>query len=754
MWDRQRDCAAGPGSSRGTGTDRAAASDSVSGSVSGPHHSSVPTSLFSSRRRPATAAAVASWKAASANNNFRLVRRNSNPKAYSLSSSRSRSQLDLDFDIDHPLSAFGITTDVTHKYRILNGKTVPQSLYPEDSYTSRRAYPTSPPSSPDLKPPPRNPRRLQQRRYQTAPVRSRTSSLYSADDSDPGHDASSSTIRRGPDALAMAQPLAVEPVSPPSSPEIAAWRAAPHAGNVSPIDEDSDASLDHFVRAIKGNPRGPALPADGLRYSQIHVAQRDLPPAPRQGHFRAQGIDQAPAYQQPPAQRKPVTDENVSWRPQSQPQRNAAGNAAGGLVHKPPQHAMIPERDSSFGLRSKQAGRHAMPLDVRPPWHGASGREKQLSALRDDSNVAPLSLPTKTGKRTAAKGDSRFRARLSHIGSPPAEGASGPGAAMRKLISSRAHKNVSSLATQSPRDQFNMDADQHVSNPYPSPPYQEQNKMTSATPQPQHTIRRKPPPGAHIDRNSNHAHPLASSPVNDNELPKPPTPESPTAPHRARGDALTQPGSRFSKTTYATTIGGVTSIENSPAIGIGPPSLPRFISGGPVSRNEHMRSVSEAPSAMRSAMASRPDSSASNGTARTSGVFAPERGAATPRRASLSSVDKPLPPAPPEVLAHHKNDKLAHLTAQLDGLRNRRLNIKRCVEQMTVLIPMDNLLDSDEVQKKRGSERKKVDALRAELDQVQQEEHEVGLRLHRAYKREDKNAVYEPTTLWVRRVAG
>ncbi len=92
------------------------------------------------------------------------------------------------------------------------------------SYTSRLDYSTSSGSSPDLEPPPRNPRRLQQLRYQTAFAPTRSSSLYSADESDPDDDASPTTIRLGVAALDMAQPLAIQPVSPPSSPEIKAWR--------------------------------------------------------------------------------------------------------------------------------------------------------------------------------------------------------------------------------------------------------------------------------------------------------------------------------------------------------------------------------------------------------------------------------------------------------------------------------------------------------------------------------------------------
>lgn len=456
-------------------------------------------------------------------------------------------------------------------------------------------------------------------------------------------------------------------------------------------------------------------------------------------------IDQAPSYRQPSSQRKPVSDENVEWRPQPQ-------------QHLGQQQRPIPGRDSSFGQRSNQANRRAAPADTRPPWHGASGREPRINPMRDDLNVAPLAIAPKGDNRSAGKSESHFRARLSHIGSPRVDGTSGPGAAMRKLLSSRTHKKANSLAMQTPRAQYTLDGNQGQ-NSYPSPPYQDQYKMSSSSPQPHDspgqniTIKRKPPPGAHLDRSSNHAHPLASSPVGEEDIPKPPTPDSPSAPRNAQ-EAWTQPGSRFSITTYATTTVGtpnLTSIENSPAIGMESPTPSTSARGAPVYKNEHGRSFSEAPFSTRSALDPRPDSAASDQTAHKSTGSGSDGAAARPRRSSLSSISKPLPPAPPEVTA---GDRVAHLSAQLEGLANRRLNINRCVKQMTELIPIDNLLASEQVQRKREMERKKVDALRAELAEVQREEHELGLMLHRAYKRQNKEAVYEPTTLWVRRVAG
>ncbi len=94
------------------------------------------------------------------------------------------------------------------------------------------------------------------------------------------------------------------------------------------------------------------------------------------------------------------------------------------------------------------------------------------------------------------------------------------------------------------------------------------------------------------------------------------------------------------------------------------------------------------------------------------------------------------------------------LNAQLQALGNRRININRSIKQMTELMPTDNLMDSAEVVRKREIEKRKVEALKAELSEVQREEYELGLKLHRAYKRLDRDADWEPTTLWVRRVTG
>ena len=113
-------------------------------------------------------------------------------------------------------------------------------------------------------------------------------------------------------------------------------------------------------------------------------------------------------------------------------------------------------------------------------------------------------------------------------------------------------------------------------------------------------------------------------------------------------------------------------------------------------------------------------------------------------------TDKALPLAPPEMQS--ANDRVAYLTARLDSLAHRRTNINKSIKQMTELMPTDNLLASADVIRRREIEKKKVEGLKEELAEIQREEYDLGLKLYRANKRLEREAAFEPSSLWVRRV--
>ncbi|TEA17236.1 hypothetical protein C8034_v011561 [Colletotrichum sidae] len=252
---------------------------------------------------------------------------------------------------------------------------------------------------------------------------------------------------------------------------------------------------------------------------------------------------------------------------------------------------------------------------------------------------------------------------------------------------------------------------------------------------------------------------------------------SPSEPRAAQDDApkasepWVQPPSRFSVTTYATSAAdtprqstdqqrpavpalpsppqtdGVMNRKRPPVLGRSSPSQePIVISmSSPYLSPEFAASNNSiSPTPARSQLPSQkhlvPRASS------------PSMYSTTSRPESVWSTSKALPPPPTETSM--VNDRVGYLNARLESLGNRRININQAIKQMTELMPTDSILASEAVLRKREAEKRKVEALKVELSEVQREEYEIGLKLHRAYKRMDRNAEYEPTTLWVRRVTG
>ena len=112
---------------------------------------------------------------------------------------------------------------------------------------------------------------------------------------------------------------------------------------------------------------------------------------------------------------------------------------------------------------------------------------------------------------------------------------------------------------------------------------------------------------------------------------------------------------------------------------------------------------------------------------------------------SPNGPSKQLPLAPPEL---ESVDIITALEAQLDELGNRRGNLQKVIHSLTALQPQNPVVQ--DLAKKRA-DRKRADHFERELAEVRSKEHELGLRLHRAWKRRDQEG---PTGLWVRRVTG
>ncbi|KAL8366994.1 hypothetical protein RB595_007888 [Gaeumannomyces hyphopodioides] len=447
----------------------------------------------------------------------------------------------------------------------------------------------------------------------------------------------------------------------------------------------------------------------------------------------------------------------------------------------------------------------------RPPWKGASGRTALVAPVHDDPETAPLNVPRKRGPKSPAAGSA-----VGALASPPTSPL-GPetqpqslGSTVRQAALSSQHLTNSAVAGY-PSPPFSgpeagFQSRPETTNLQTTAPGTQSPSVMSPT----SAIRRKPAPSiqSHQAQDSVTSTSSQGDPYNYKNYTAANPPSVPTANDATGADSLgvpdgwIQPPSRFSISTYATSAHATprpsadgyydddddedyhgdshaTLTGWNPRSGTDPAGTtadttkqesvmdrrrPKLRdSGGSSLAGDQSPVVISLKDAQWSTGAHRKPLGPGAGNGGASGGSSGSEGEKTPTgqyhprhrpesiMSTAGSIYKSLPPAPPEASAV---DRVDAINARLLALANRRINISRSVKQMTELMPTDNIMASAEVLHKREVERRKVDTLRAELAEVQREEYELGIKLHRAYKRIDREAHYEPTTLWVRRVTG
>lgn len=187
-----------------------------------------------------------------------------------------------------------------------------------------------------------------------------------------------------------------------------------------------------------------------------------------------------------------------------------------------------------------------------------------------------------------------------------------------------------------------------------------------------------------------------------------------------------QPPSRFSSTTYATT-----TFDS-------PPTTP-----DPGSYSPGMSTTSTTPNSILNRKRPVPPAGIPNSKITTRKPTPSELG--TPKQAQ-EGKRKSLPKSPPEVEA---TSRIESLQAKLDNLRQRRTNLQTVIHELTNVVQPSSIAYD---MASRQEIRRTVDGLGGELAEVIKDEHETGLKLHRALKRGDEFAAYEPTSIWIRRV--
>jgi len=350
----------------------------------------------------------------------------------------------------------------------------------------------------------------------------------------------------------------------------------------------------------------------------------------------------------------------------------------------------------------------------KPGWKGASGRVTLVNPVADNPDIQPLNIPRKENIRVVSpdlsspvsdeQRDETYRHHNPLMSNPSQERVDQP-----------VHSNVSSPRTDSPdsviHDPFEIRQSVMVEKARPAsrPESREKAIPRGVT---ESTIVRN----FHSD--------LAEA------FPK-------------EEESYVQPPSRFSMTTYAPSTAQATprpstdtwERQEMPPLPVQPAPAPL-----PVLARARPAVLGDEPRLPRKAVGSADP------------VFLSIASSLPARRVSqMSTLSKHLPQSPAEASS---NDLISSLQAQVENLRVRRANISKSIRQMTELMPQDRVVVTDQVRRKREEEKKKIEMLREEEAEVVREEHELGLKLHRAYKRRDKEGIYEPTTLWVRRVTG
>lgn len=545
----------------------------------------------------------------------------------------------------------------------------------------------------------------------------------------------------------------------------------PDPGDVSPIDEGLDMSQ------LAVDPQGP---------SKNHEARSNIPMMRRARRKNSDATLNAlresksrERLKQPrpyghdvrwdPRTGEPTTDSAKGRPSQVNPQEYVQGLGIRQGSVSPPQVKQAQPSSSPFGdrmRRMRQSSTSPQPeLAPRPEWRGASGRTTLVAPVNDAKDVAPLKVPRKSSRRASREPgvlSPVHSIEFDSVQSPLDRGSGVESPSYSGRMSSHpipGQPQSPSMASINPQT-------------YPSPPLSDDNAVPArySSPQPpNHTqqslqiptnnkaIRRKPAGGpGHYSQQSTSSS-LYSHDIHPGQ-----------APPDTSQDSWTQPPSRFSVTTYATSHQSSTPRESFDVDGDAPPvptppqqytqqqqpssildrkrpivsGYDSVVSSRKDTPIEPVKITLDSPYYMTSAVPSKPKQSS----------VVPK---GNDSRLSIASADKDksLPPAPPETLSQTQ-DRVAQLNAKLQALGNRRINLNTAIKQMTELMPTDNILASEAVVRKREGEKRKVETLRQELADVERESYELGLKLHRAYKRMDRDAEYEPTTLWVRRVTG
>lgn len=400
----------------------------------------------------------------------------------------------------------------------------------------------------------------------------------------------------------------------------------------------------------------------------------------------------------------------------------------------------------------------------REPWHGASGRVTLVSPVKNEpsARVAPLKVPDKRVNtptqsptvQTAQSPRNNSRKSPSPASPPTPRDTLFKGPSI-KVSSPKSPPNRATVRPVIPSDGSTQrdEGESPVKPVVPlkvgrnSPPTIVRSPVTEHPQSPITSTAKKTLGSPVVFQGENQMSGAIPSPAHDEGIPF-----APYEPDRALSSEPSQtqiaiakfheqvrlmkldeqPDSRFSTTTYATTA--YDSPPSTPPRD--QPPIPTMPSAAAMRRRPIPNTSTNDPPGTTPNSNNKPTiRKQTPSSIRTSSVHT-----------AGSGTSKSLPQCPPEIEAVNK---IAALEARLDDLGRRKRNVSIILRELTQVIQPSPIAYDMAA---RGEVKKTVAALKDELAEIGQEEHEVGLLLHRALRKRDLDNIYEPTGLWVNRV--
>ncbi|KAF2191059.1 hypothetical protein K469DRAFT_558493 [Zopfia rhizophila CBS 207.26] len=402
-------------------------------------------------------------------------------------------------------------------------------------------------------------------------------------------------------------------------------------------------------------------------------------------------------------------------------------------VSGPQEHA---KKNATFSERATRFGTKPSPVDtsakLREAWKGASGRVAIVQPMEDRPSKQPLNFQRKNNpdKNEAARKEASNslaptvkRVPVAADTSPVAdhrEGLDTHEDPIKPIVPLKVGRNSPPRSIASPTSPHYPTNQAAYSYPSPITPTNNQPPGPGTGDQgelkPESAQQHSTPPNTKAVRRSIEGTPGSTS-SKDNG-----------------------PTSRFSWTTYNTN----TTYQHSP-----PPSPPPPM---PTTTVAATQPIPAAPSILNRRRPVPPSDNVPSRKPITASTVHPRTMTSeppSPRPGSTFSTNtqKALPRPPTELTAA---DHVDILEAQMDDLRLRRSNVNRLLQDLNNQAP-PNPLVTDFRRMRIVKQRKKE--FEDELAEIKREEHDVGLRLHRAWrKRERDDPNGSESAIWIRRI--